>query len=114
MKVDKVVHGFSRYVEKYVLPTMNNGQRIAIRTFLNVAKVKPETFIKRLVNIPDISAISLLVEVDDNGEIDAETILHGLKDAIKAEGHWIFETEKFGKMTFSEPDVDELLRILQS
>ena len=111
MKVDKAIHGFSKYVEKYVLPTMDNGQRIAIRTFLAVAKLKPDVLMKRLTDIP---AISLLIEVDDNGEIDVESILHGLKEAIRHEGLWKIETNMIGKMTFAEADVDELLRYLQS
>lgn len=111
MKIDKAIHGLTRYVEKYVLPTMENGQRIAIRTFLNVAKMKPEILMKKLMSIP---AISLLIEVDENGDVEVETVLQGLKEAIRSEGYWILETEMFGKMTFSEPDVDELLRHLQS
>lgn len=110
MKIEHIVERLDRYIERNILPTMNNGQKIAIRTFVGAVKANPHAFKKRLLGD---SFLGWFVCEDENGEIDVDGLLEGLKDAVSKEGHLILDTKMFGRMTFHPPDVENLVRCMR-
>ena len=109
MKFEHAVERLARYVEKAVLPTMSNLQKIGIRTFIGMIKANPEAYKKKILDDPLFKWI--LIE-GDKGEIDVESVVCGLRDAVNKEGFAVIDSKMFGKMTFRPADIEELKRHL--
>lgn len=105
MRFEHAVERLARYVEKTVLPTMTNLQKVGIRTFIGMIKNNPEAYRKKIMDDPLFKWI--LIE-DDKGEIDVESVVCGLRDAVNKEGMVILDTKMFGRMTFKPSDIEEL------
>lgn len=109
MKFEHVVERLSRYIEKNVMPTMTNPQRIGIRTVMGMIKHNPQAYKKKIMDDPLLKW--LIIETDD-GEIEIEGMINGLREAVNKEGMAILDTNMFGKMTFKPSDIEELRRCL--
>lgn len=110
MRFEHIAERLSRYVERNVFPTMNNLQRIGVRTFLGMVKARPDSFKAKIVDNPILGW--LLIE-DEDGEIDIDPMLDGLKEAVEREGTLVLDTKMFGKMTFHPQDIELLIRTMR-
>ena len=109
MKFEHVVDRLSKYIEKNVMPTMNNLQKIGILTFIGMIKHNPQAYKQKIMDDP---LFKWLIVENDQGEIEIEGLICGLRDAVNKEGMAILDTKMFGKMTFRPSDIEELKRYL--
>lgn len=109
MKFEHVVERLSRYIERNVLPTMSNLQKVGIRTFIGMIKSNPTAYKKKIMDDP---LFKWLIIETDGGEIEIEGMINGLREAVNKEGMAILDTKMFGKMTFKPSDIEELRRCL--
>lgn len=105
MKFEHVVERLSKYVEHEVLPTMTNLQKIGILTFIGMIKKSPAAYKKKIMDDP---LFKWLIIEDDNGEIEVDGMLCGLRDAVSKEGHAIIDSKMFGRMIFKPSDIEKL------
>ena len=110
MRFEHIAERLSRYVERNVFPTMNNLQRIGVRTFLGMVKAKPDAFKEKIIKD---SFLGWFITEDEDGEIDIDPMLDGLKEAVEREGTIVLDTKMFGKMTFHPQDIELLIRTMR-
>lgn len=107
MRIEEIAERLTRYVERHVFPTMNNLQRVAVRSFLEMVKKRPDAFRKKIAD--DALLGWVLIETED-GDIDIDPILCALREAVSNEGSIVLDTQMFGKMTFHPSDIEQLIK----
>ena len=108
MKIEKVIEGLSKYIEGKMFPTMVNWQRVAVRTFINRAKKKPELFVKVL------PILDFFEYADGDGNVDIDDFVSDFSDAIKAEGELEISIPMLGlKYKLNSQDATEMCEYLR-
>jgi hypothetical protein len=107
VEFNRVMDGIARYIDKEIMPGMNDLQEIVARIAVGRILGNREA-VKRLLS--DNPIIKSLVIIDDDGMVDIEKILAELKAGISNKGSIKIEIPWFGKMTFVPEDVDKLHR----
>lgn len=101
MKLDRVMNGVARYLDKEVYAGMNDWQEILAR--IAVSRVLDNKNIENLINNPYIKTFAI---ADAEGNIDVDGLYRDLKRLIQAKGKVEITLPMFGKFTFTESDVD--------
>lgn len=110
MRIEEIADRLTRYVERHVFPTMTNLQRVGLRAFLETVKKRPDAFKKKVAD--DAFLGWILIEEEDGG-IDIDPILCGLREAVTNEGFIVLDTNMFGKMTFHPSDIEQLIKCMR-
>lgn len=105
MEFNRVLNGAVKYLNKEVVPNMNDWQgflaRIATARVLN----NSDNIKKTLANNVYIKTFAVF---DESGNVDIDGIINDLKTAIREKGYIEFELPMFGKFKFVESDIDKL------
>ena len=101
MKIDRVLNGVARYLDKEIYAGMNDWQEILAR--IAVSRVLDNKNIENLMNNPYMKTFAI---ADTEGNIDVDGLYRDLKRLIQAKGKVEITLPMFGKFTFTESDVD--------
>lgn len=101
MKLDRVLNGVARYLDKEIYVGMNDWQEILAR--IAVSRVLDNKNIENLMNNPYLKTFAI---ADTEGNIDVDGLYRDLKRLIQAKGKVEITLPMFGKFTFTESDVD--------
>ena len=109
MKYDKVINGISKYIAVEMYPALNDWQEIFARMIVSRAMSNQERIRKAITNNPLAKALAI---VDENGDIDIDTLIKDLKTQIAEKGNVEIRLPMFGKFTFTANDVDKLYKMI--
>ena len=101
MKLDRVLNGVARYLDKEIYAGMNDWQEILAR--IAVSRVLDNKNIENLMNNPYMKTFAI---ADTEGNIDVDGLYRDLKRLVQAKGKVEITLPMFGKFTFTESDVD--------
>lgn len=101
MKLDRVLNGVARYLDKEIYAGMNDWQEILAR--IAVSRILDNKNIENLMNNPYMKTFAI---ADTEGNIDVDGLYRDLKRLIQAKGKVEITLPMFGKFTFTESDVD--------
>ena len=101
MKLDRVLNGVARYLDKEIYAGMNDWQEILAR--IAVSRILDNKNIENLMNNPYLKTFAI---ADAEGNIDVDGLYRDLKRLIQAKGKVEITLPMFGKFTFTESDVD--------
>ena len=101
MKLDRVLNGVARYLDKEIYAGMNDWQEILAR--IAVSRILDNKNIENLMNNPYMKTFAI---ADAEGNIDVDGLYRDLKRLIQAKGKVEITLPMFGKFTFTESDVD--------
>ena len=101
MKLDRVLNGVARYLDKEIYAGMNDWQEILAR--IAVSRILDNKNIESLMNNPYMKTFAI---ADTEGNIDVDGLYRDLKRLIQAKGKVEITLPMFGKFTFTESDVD--------
>lgn len=101
MKLDRVLNGVARYLDKEIYVGMNDWQEILAR--IAVSRILDNKNIENLMNNPYVKTFAI---ADTEGNIDVDGLYRDLKRLIQAKGKVEVTLPMFGKFTFTESDVD--------
>ena len=101
MKLDRVLNGVARYLDKEIYAGMNDWQEILAR--IAVSRVLDNKNIENLINNPYMKTFAI---ADAEGNVDVDGLYRDLKRLIQAKGKVEITLPMFGKFTFTESDVD--------
>ena len=101
MKLDRVLNGVARYLDKEIYAGMNDWQEILAR--IAVSRILDDKNIENLMNNPYMKTFAI---ADTEGNIDVDGLYRDLKRLIQAKGKVEITLPMFGKFTFTESDVD--------
>lgn len=88
MKMEKIIEKLCKYVEDKLYPTMVNWQRVAVRTVLVRVKKNPQILANVLCKISPI--LNIFEYMDENNNIDIESLMCDFKEAVQEEGELEF------------------------
>ena len=107
MEFDTVINGISKFLNAEIYSKMNEWQemlaRIAVSRMIGNVDV-----LKR--NLMNNSAVKMLSIMDDDGNVEIESLLNDIKTHIIQKGKFSISIPLFGKMSFLPEDVDTLRR----
>lgn len=104
---NRVIDGIVRYIDKEVMPGMNDLQEIVARIAIGRLVDNRESLKEMLNSNPIIASFAI---IDSDGNVDAERLLSEIKTQIAKKGSIKVEIPWFGKLTFIPEDVDKLRR----
>ena len=102
---EKVLHGIAKYIDKEIIPGMNELQEFSARVIIGRVLYNGKNIKEMLVNNGYVKTFGI---VDENGLIELESLAHDIKREIARQEKITFSVPMFGKMTFSPSDVDTL------
>jgi alpha-L-fucosidase len=107
MKIDKVIDGLIKYIDKHVLPQMTALQEVGYLT-LSEAIRNDVGAIEQLIK-SNIFA-KMLFSADRNGEISLERLVSGLRKVIAKKGSLTLNIPMYGDFTLNDNDITEILK----
>lgn len=105
---NQVVDGLVKYINKYILPGMNQLQDFGARVMIGRFLSNSENVRTMLINNGFIRTFGI---IDEKG-VEIEELLTDIKKEIARQGKISFDVPLFGKMTFEPGDVDILYQII--
>lgn len=109
MHINKAIDGLSRYIDKYIYPQMNGLQQVGYLTLVETLKADSETLTGYLQNN---FLLRMLLSVEGNGEINVERLKAALTKAVNNKGKIEVDVPMYGKFTFKNEDVNEIIKYL--
>lgn len=106
---NRVLNGASAFIEKNIMPGMNDWQEIAARIALGRVFDNRDALKAYLVNNGYIRTFAM---IDDEGNVDIDRLASDLKREIEKKGKIEVNLKIFGKMKFDASDVDTLHRMI--
>ena len=105
MEFNRVINGIVKYLNREVIPNMNEWQGFVAR--MGTARILNNTDnLKKL--LADNVYVKTFAIFDEHGNVDIDGLINDLKTAIKDKGYIEFELPMFGKFKFIESDIDNL------
>ena len=105
---NQVVDGLVKYINKYILPGMNQLQDFGARVMIGRFISNSENVKTMLINNGFIRTFGI---VDAEG-VEVEELLTDIKKEIARQGKITFDVPMFGTMTFVPGDVDVLYQMI--
>ena len=105
---NQVVDGLVKYINKYILPGMNQLQDFGARVMMGRFISNSDIVKTMLVNNGFIRTFGI---IDAEG-VEVEALLTDIKKEIARQGKISFDVPMFGKLTFAPEDVDVLYQII--
>jgi hypothetical protein len=107
MKIEKVIDGIVKYIDRNILPEMNSLQEAGY--LILVESVKADTNLLKQYFANNVFA-RMLLSVDKDGEVNVERLVSGLKKVIAKKGDLKFSIPMYGNFTLTSEDITEILR----
>ena len=107
MKVEKAIDGLIKYIDKNILPGMNDLQEVGYLTFAEVVRSDTKAIEQLLSN--NIFA-RMLFSTDSNGDVNLERLVSGLKKVISKKGSLTFTIPMYGNFKITNDDISEILK----
>lgn len=109
MEYNKVINGIVKYIDREIVPNMNEWQevvaRIAMSRFVNNSNVLKDSLTHN-------SFVRTFAIIDETGNVDVEGLANDLKEQIRKKGKIEFTLPIFGTFKFVESDIDKLRMII--
>ena len=106
---NKVLHGIVKYIDKEIIPGMNEIQEFSARVIIGRVLHNEKNIEEMLINNGYVKTFGI---VDEHGLIELESLACDVKREIARQEKITFSVPMFGKMTFSPSDVDALYYII--
>ena len=107
MKIEKVIDGLIKYIDKHVLPQMTALQEVGYLTVSEAIR-NDVSAIEQLIS-NNIFA-KMLFSADRNGEVSLERLVSGLRKVIAKKGSVTFNIPMYGNFTLNDSDITEILK----
>lgn len=102
---DQVVNGIIRYADAEVMSKLPTSGKWVMGTALVLASNKIPLVIETLKENPIVNMLGI---VDDNDNIDVDSLMMAMKKAADQYGSVTLEVPLVGKLMFSGEDIDHL------
>lgn len=109
VKFEAVLDGAAKFLDKEVYPDMNDWQQIIARMFVGRIFNSREAIKAAVVNNGFIRTFGI---VDENGDVDIESLAIDLKNEIQRKEKLTFTIPLYGNLTFRPSDVDSLYEMI--
>lgn len=109
MKYLKVVDGLTRYIDREIVPLMNDNQQtgyVIICEMLN-----DESYV--LDKLKSNAIIRGMLSIDKDGNINVDRLHTLLKASIKRKEKFVLDVPFFGKFTLTESDIDSIFTTIK-
>lgn len=103
--------GIGDYLQKVVMPRMDNGRRVVIGTVYILLANR----IDKIAEALSQSAMGkLLGVIDDDGQIDIDTLQPALTEQVRQQGKLELDIPYIGILGFGANDIDEVFRYIRN
>jgi hypothetical protein len=109
MTFERVINGINKYINAEIYATMNDWQEILARIAIGRMLGNTEQLKQSLVSNGFLRTFALM---DENGNVDIETLARDLKAQIAAKGKMTISLPLMPALTFKPEDVDILHRYI--
>lgn len=106
---NRILDGAAEYIEKNIMPNMNDWQEIAARIAIGRVFDNRDAIKESLINNGYIRTFAL---IDENGNVDIDRLAQEIKREIEKKGRIEVNLKLFGKLKFDAADVDALHRMI--
>ena len=110
MEASKVIGTVFKYLEKNMVPGMNELQEVAFYTIEETVFEETEKIIEAVTDHP---FTRVLISVDKSGNMDVEKLASRLRKAMERKGSVSFNVPFYGPVRFIPEDIDNILRELK-
>ena len=110
MNAKKVVNTVFNYLEKNMVPGMNNLQEIAFYTVKEAINDEADNVIEMVKSKPFVRA---LAAINSEGDVDVEKLANRVRKGIEAKGYLSFDIPMYGPVRFVPGDIDNILMELK-
>lgn len=110
MNFDDVMQGIIRYLDAEILKNMNDWQEMAARIAVGRILGNRDTLKAALVNNPFLQTFGM---ISPDGKVDVDGLARDIKQQIAAKGKMDVSFPIFGRFTFYETDVDQLVNYIK-
>jgi alpha-L-fucosidase len=107
MKIDKVIDGLIKYIDKHVLPQMTPLQELGYLTISEAIRNDVGAIEQLILNNV---FTKMLFSADRNGEVSLERLVSGLRKVIAKKGSLTFNIPMYGNFTLNDSDITEILK----
>jgi hypothetical protein len=108
MKYIKVVEGLIRYIDDEILPLMNDNQQTGYAILCEI--LSDDATRDRLSGN---MLVRSFLSMDKNGDINIDRLYSHLKASVKRKDKLVLNIPLYGKMTFTDPDIDKIFNIIK-
>lgn len=105
----QIMAGIGDYMQKKIMPKLDDLRKLLLGTTYGVWAVKANAVLKRAAKIPMLSALGVIQE---NGEIDLETVFEAANAQLKAQGKLSIDIPFMGEFVFGEQDLRDLYQAI--
>ena len=110
MNTQKVINGLVAYIDENLVPTMTDDQQTIYMIACEWAKISPESVTDLLRgNL----ATRVFLSLDKEGNIDVDRTIKILKATARRKGTVDLTVPRFGKISLTETDFDEIYRFVK-
>ena len=109
MTFERVISGINKYINAEIYSTMNDWQEILARIAIGRMLGNTDHLKQSLVSNGFLRTFALM---DENGNVDIETLARDLKAQIAAKGKMTISLPLMPALTFKPEDVDTLHRYI--
>jgi hypothetical protein len=109
MEFNKVINGMIRFIDKEIMPQMNDWQEFVARMAVGRFVKNSETLKESLVENAFVRTFAI---IDGQGMVDVDGLAADLKELIRNKGKLEFSIPMLGNFKFVESDVDKLYQYI--
>lgn len=102
---EQVINGIINYADAEVMGKLPTSGKWVMGTAIGLATNKAGNVIDTL---RDNMIVKMLGIVDEEGNVDVDTLISAMKDAANKYGKLVVEVPLVGKLTFATSDIDSL------
>ena len=104
MEFEKVLKGVMTYIEREMVPTMNEWQTITAGVVLSRISRNSNNIKAYLDGIPLLKAMGIM----EDGKVDLDGLIIDIKQQIERKGKLSIDIPLMGKYTFYTADIDKM------
>lgn len=106
---DVVIQGIINYADNEIMNKLPTSGKWIVGTAMGLGSGK---LIKVLDEVKDNKIVKMLDIVDENGNIDVDSLISAMKEAANKYGKMTVEIPMVGRLSFSSSDIDDLRRYI--
>ena len=107
---EQVINGLINYADSEVMIKLPTTSKWIMGTAIGVMSNKTSKIIDKLKDNPIVDILGI---VDENGNIDIDTLIQAMKESASKYGNVTVEVPLVGKLTFTSNDFDMLRSYIQ-
>lgn len=107
MEITRVLDGLEKYVDKEVYPGMNENQQTIYLLAVGALKENAMDF------LAGNTLLRSMLSINKEGDVDLDRLHRLLKVSVRKQGKLAITIPMFGKMTFSEADIDQIIATIK-